>query len=184
MSEAWELLLDARTSAAPHSGSSAKAVRVILTILGVTRPFVVGPVMSGAMAVAATAVVVGATLFIRPVTSAYDRITDDQVIIDATGVRPRVLHTTTARRVTFVNRSGQRAHVEFLGDAAGHRVFQVPGEMWAVFHRAGRHPYAVHLEGKTVVEFRGVVEVAGDPHDELGPHTCSGRTVMGNCIEP
>jgi hypothetical protein len=109
---------------------------------------------------------------------------DDQILIEATEVRPPVLRTTTAHRVNFVNRSGRYAHVEFVGEATGHYVVSVPGAIWAIFHRPGRHPYVVHLEGRPRGELRGVVEAVQDPHETPDPHTCSGLTVMGNCIEP
>jgi hypothetical protein len=110
-------------------------------------------------------------------------LADDQILIEATGVRPPVLRTTTAHRVNFVNRSGRYAHVEFVGEAAGHYVVQVPGDIWVIFHRPGRHQYVVHLESGKPVSLEGVVEVVRDPHDTPGPHTCGGLTVMGNCIE-
>jgi hypothetical protein len=108
---------------------------------------------------------------------------DDQILIEAAGLRPPVLRTTTAHRVNFVNRSGRYAHVEFLGEGAGHHVVSVPGEIWAIFHRPGRHEYVVHLEGRPRGELRGIVEVAQDPDERPGPPTCTGLTVMGNCIE-
>jgi hypothetical protein len=105
----------------------------------------------------------------------------DQIVIKARSLEPRVLETVTGRRVTFVNRSGQAVHLDFWGDAAEHRVFQVPGEIWAIFHRPGRHPYMVHFSGDETVGLHGV-DVKEDP--SAGPHTCGGFTVMGTCIEP
>ncbi len=113
---------------------------------------------------------------------------DDEILIEAKGVRPPVLHTTTAHRVTFVNRSGRLAHLEFTGDPGAHKVFQVPGQMWAVFHVPGRHPYAVHLEsGGDTVTLQGVVEVTVDPGGRPDLPTCdsesvNGRTIMGPCF--
>lgn len=113
---------------------------------------------------------------------------DDEVLIEAQGVRPPVLRTTTAHRVTFVNRTGRLVHIEFTGDPGEHQVFQVPGQIWAVFHRPGRHPYAVHVgSGRSAVTLQGAVEVTEDPNARLGPPTCDsvtlhGRTIEGPCI--
>jgi hypothetical protein len=84
--------------------------------------------------------------------------------------------------VTFVNRSRRPAHVDFGGASGEHRVFQVPGQIWAIFHRAGVHAYEVHLErGTDVVTLRGRVEAVDEP--ETSHPTCKGLTVMGVCIE-
>ncbi len=113
---------------------------------------------------------------------------DDEVVIEARGVRPPVLRTTTAHRVTFVNRTGRLVHIEFTGDPGEHQVFQVPGQIWAVFHRPGRHPYAVHIgSGRSVATLQGAVEVTEDPNARPGPPTCDsvtlhGRTIEGPCI--
>jgi plastocyanin len=106
----------------------------------------------------------------------------DEIVISAAALEPPALETVVGHRVTFVNRSGHIVHVEFPGDRSQHYVFQVPGEIWAVFHRPGRHPYVVHFSGDESRGLSGAVEVADDP--SAGPHTCSGLTVMGTCIEP
>jgi hypothetical protein len=113
---------------------------------------------------------------------------DDEVVIEAGALRPPVLQTTTAHRVTFVNRSGRLVHVEFTGDPGEHRVFQVPGQIWAVFHRPGRHPYVVHVgTGRNVVTLAGAVEVRSDPNAPPELPTCDsttfhGRTITEPCI--
>jgi hypothetical protein len=108
---------------------------------------------------------------------------DHEVVIEANEVRPSVLSTTTERPVKFVNRSGRLAHVEFIGTSDEHHVFQVPGEIYAVFHRPGRHPYVIHLESGKRGELHGTVEVTGVPDsDEV--QRCKGITVMEECIEP
>ncbi len=107
-----------------------------------------------------------------------------EVIITATSLEPRVLQTTTAERVIFVNRSGRPVHVEFKGSAAGHEVFQVKDRIWAQFHTAGPHLYLVHLRDGGVRELRGVVEVGhvSERGDELP--TWRGITVDGVCLAP
>ena len=113
---------------------------------------------------------------------------DDEVVIEKNGLKPPLLNTTTAHRVTFINRSGRTAHVEFTGDPGEHKVFQVPGQIWTVFHRPGRHPYVVHLgTGRDVVTLRGAVEVTQDPRGTADLPTCDsvtleGRTIMGECF--
>lgn len=113
---------------------------------------------------------------------------DEQVVIEAKAVRPAVLETTTAHRVMFVNRTGRLVHIEFTGDPGEHQVFQVPGQIWAVFHRPGRHPYAVHVgTGRDTATLQGVVEVAEDPNRPAELPTCDSatlheRTIQGPCI--
>jgi hypothetical protein len=106
------------------------------------------------------------------------------VVIEATGLKPRVLQATTADRVVFLNRSGRLVHVEFLGSRSQHRVFQVPGQIWAVFHTAGPHPYVVHLESGKRTELHGVVEVGHVPERAPNLPVCPGITVEGVCLEP
>ncbi len=109
----------------------------------------------------------------------------DPIVIEAGGLRPPVLATTVGQRVTFVNRSGRMAHVEFLpGHGNGHRVFQVPGEIWAIFNRPGRHHYVVHFSVRREADLRGAVDVAADPGGEVAVPVCTELSVMGECLEP
>lgn len=105
-----------------------------------------------------------------------------QVIIEATGLRPPLLRTTVTTRVIFVNRSGRLVHIEFGGEPHGHKVFQVPGQIWATFHQPGPHPYAVHFENPAG-ELRGLVEAVEDPEGLSTPPTCDGVELPGVCIE-
>jgi len=108
-----------------------------------------------------------------------------RVVIGPDRLEPRVLRATTEDRVTFVNRSGRVVQVEFGPDRGRHHVFQVPGEIWAVFHQPGPHVYAVHFETGPRRELRGVVEVGHAPGLAAdGLPTCSGITVEGVCLEP
>ena len=108
----------------------------------------------------------------------------DEIVIEGGMLRPPVLRTTTAHRVTFVNRTGRLVHIEFTGDPGEHQVFQVPGQIWAVFHRPGRHPYAVHVYGGGLLTtLQGLVEVVDNPEHPWESTTC-GVIVMGNCIVP
>ncbi|MBI2167992.1 MAG: hypothetical protein HYU28_00615 [Actinobacteria bacterium] len=107
------------------------------------------------------------------------------VVIETAALRPSVLATTVGRRVTFVNRSGRPAHVEFLpGHGDGHRVFQVPGQIWAVFNRPGRHHYVVHFSVRREADLRGAVDVAEDPNGRPAYPECTELSVMGECLEP
>lgn len=111
---------------------------------------------------------------------------EDRIVIESSDVRPQVAETVVSHRVTFVNRSGRIAHVEFLGSSSEHRVFQIPGQIWAEFHVPGRHLYAVHLSGggARMVELRGAAQVREDPAAQAGPPECDGMvTVMGACLE-
>jgi hypothetical protein len=109
-----------------------------------------------------------------------------EVVINATGVEPHVLHTVTGQRVDFVKRVDVPAHVEFGEDPSQHHVYQLPvsGPIWAIFHRPGTHPYAVHIYGgKTTTTLHGIVEVSEDPQRPWKRETC-GMVVMEDCVEP
>ena len=111
----------------------------------------------------------------------------DTVIVEikADRLEPRVARATTAQRVFFLNRTGRIVHVEFQGkDGAKHHVYQVPGEIWAVFHYAGPHLYVVHFESGPARELRGVVEVGHAPGSESGLPTCRSVSVRGDCLDP
>lgn len=123
----------------------------------------------------------GATPTVSPARAAVAE--DQEIVIEATTIVPPVLTTTIGRRVSFVNRSGQTVHVDFIGPADEHYVFQVPGRIWAIFHRPGRHPYVVHFYAGGRGELRGAVEAADDPGLRPSPPTCGRITVMGVCIE-
>ncbi len=106
-----------------------------------------------------------------------------QITIMADWVDPPTLRATLDERVFFINRSGRMVHVEFTGDSGRHHVFQVPNQIWAEFHRAGRHPYLVHFPDLPGIELRGTVEVMGDPKRVPGSDACNGLTVLGACLE-
>ena len=107
-----------------------------------------------------------------------------EVVIEATALRPPVLATAAGQRVTFVNRSGRVIHIQFLGDERGHRVFQIPGEIRAVFHAAGRHEYVVHFSSRREADLRGAVEAAWDPSGDRAIPECGGLTInTGVCLE-
>ena len=107
-----------------------------------------------------------------------------EVVIEATALQPPVLATTTGQRVAFVNRSGRIMHIQFAGDEAGHRVFQVPGEIRAVFHAVGRHDYVVHFSARREAGLRGAVEVARDLTGDHVVPECGGLTInTGVCLE-
>ena len=111
---------------------------------------------------------------------------EDRIVIETGTVRPALVETTVGDRVTFINRSGRIAHVEFLGTSSEHRVFQIPGQIWAEFHVPGRHEYVIHLSGGSarMVELRGAAEVREDPAAQPGLPECHGAvTVMGVCLE-
>ena len=107
-----------------------------------------------------------------------------EIVIEATALQPPVLATTTGQRVAFVNRSRRMMHIQFLGDEAGHRVFQVPGEIRAVVHAVGRHDYVVHFSGRREAGLRGAVEVARNLTGDHVVPECSGLTInKGVCLE-
>ena len=110
-------------------------------------------------------------------------LSEDQIVIERTKLNPPALKTTVGERVTFVNRSGRTVHVDFIGDGGRHRVFQVPSEIWAIFHRPGLHLYEVHFSDPKRATLRGTVEAVEDPSGRMDPHTCDSLTVMGECIE-
>jgi len=110
-----------------------------------------------------------------------------EILIEARGLTPVVLTVQSEEAVKFVNRSGRKVHVDFLGPADEHHLVPVPSRIVAVFHRPGRHPYIVqhivHLEGRCPSELRGAVDVeeARGLGDELP--VCGGVTVEGVCLE-
>lgn len=126
--------------------------------------FVVGSVLG--LAVAAT-------------TSAAD-VTE--IVVEANGLRPPAAHAALDAPVRFVNRTNGDIHIELLGDRGEHHVVNVPGQIWASFHRPGRHPFVVHV-GSTGRELaRGVVDVPEDPARD-GLPVCGWITVEGICYE-
>jgi plastocyanin len=107
-----------------------------------------------------------------------------EVVIEATALRPPVLATTAGQPVTFVNLSGRKIHIQFLGDERGHRVSQIPGEIRATFHAAGRHDYVVHFSSRREAGLRGAVEVAWDPSGDHVIPECRGLMInKGVCLE-
>lgn len=110
---------------------------------------------------------------------------DETVVIEATRLMPPVLHTMTGQRVTFVNRSQRRAHVEFARDGGEHHLVQFPAEgpIWGIFYRPGTHAYVVHVYGGRTETLAGSVEVVEDPHYKYESPSCV-ATIMGVCIEP
>jgi hypothetical protein len=109
-----------------------------------------------------------------------------QVVITATAIESAELRVPTGERVDFVNRTERNVHVEFGADQEQHEVVQVPatGQIWAVFHRPGTHPYAVHVYGGgQLTTLLGRVEVVDNPEHPWEATTCA-VIVMGNCIAP
>ena len=107
-----------------------------------------------------------------------------EVVIEADALRPFLLSVESEEAVEFVNRSGRKVHVDFLGPADEHHLVPVPERIVAIFHRPGRHPYVVHFDGRRRSELRGVVDVeeARGLGDELP--VCGRATVEGMCLEP
>jgi len=109
-----------------------------------------------------------------------------EITITATAIEPPVLQVPAGTRVDFVNRTQRSVHVEFGVDPRQHQVVQIPatGPIWAVFHRPGTHPYAVHVYGGGgLTTLLGRVEVVIDPEHPWESKTCD-TVVMGNCVEP
>lgn len=128
--------------------------------------------------------IAGPLLAVMLIAPAGARATMHEVVITATALEPRVLQTTTAQQVTFLNRSGQTVHVAFQGRSDQHRVFQVADRIWARFHSSGPHFYVVHFPAGRGRDLRGVVEVGHVPEREGDVPTCTGVSVMGACLEP
>ena len=106
-----------------------------------------------------------------------------EIVIDAGALRPTLLTVESDESVTFTNRSGRVVHLEFLGRADEHHVFQVPGQIRATFHRAGRHAYVVHFETPPRAELHGVVEVREPASPPSQPPVCNGVSVEEICLE-
>jgi hypothetical protein len=141
-----------------------------------------GTVTSGWVALALA--IVAAPVLAWPELSAAEEIISGEVLIEATALRPQVLMTEPEHRVIFVNRSGRTLHLDFMiRDPELHHVFQVPDRIWAIFHRAGRHPYEVHFSDRALPDLHGAIEVVGDPYGGPDPRVCGGITVQGACIE-
>ena len=104
-----------------------------------------------------------------------------EIIITATAIEPPVLRVPAGERVDFVNQTGRNVHVEFGADPRQHEVVQIPmtGPIWAVFHRPGTHPYAVHVYGGgQLTTMPGRVEVVDNPEHPWASKTC-GVVVRG-----
>ncbi|HET9497558.1 MAG TPA: hypothetical protein VFP83_04465 [Candidatus Limnocylindria bacterium] len=106
-----------------------------------------------------------------------------EIMIESGALTPALLTIESDDSVTFVNRSGRVVHLDFLGPADEHQVFQVPGRIRATFHRAGRHPYVVHFETAPRAELRGFVEVREPEWPRSQPPVCSGVSVGDICLE-
>lgn len=105
-----------------------------------------------------------------------------EVSISGKALDPEVVDVGLHERVTFVNRAAPRTvHVEFIGPEGEHHVFQVPGTIWAEFHRPGRHPYVVHFSRGEPRELHGVVQVGFE--EPSAARECDGLTVQEVCIE-
>ena len=136
----------------------------------------------GALALVVAAVPMLAT----PAFSADVEITIGEVVITAAALSPQALMTEPEHRVTFVNRSGQMVHIQFLMpnvEQQKHHIFQVPDKIWAIFHQTGRHPFVVHFGDPRVPNLEGTIEVVRDPYGRPDPLVCSGITVQGACSE-
>lgn len=107
------------------------------------------------------------------------------IVVQPGGVEPPVLRVSTGERVAFVNRTGRPVHIQFAGDPREHRVVQIPvgGPIWAVFYRAGAHPFVVHVGDVPERALRGTVEAVASSPPSVEPPECS-VLVMDVCVEP
>ena len=109
-----------------------------------------------------------------------------EILIGAMALQPEVMVTQPERRVLFTNRSNRSVHIQFnMKNPNGeqHHLVQAPGQIWAVFHQVGRHPFVVHFLDRTAPDLHGAVEVLDEPYGRPDPLVCSGITVMGACLE-
>jgi len=109
-----------------------------------------------------------------------------EITIEADGLQPPVLFVESEREVNFVNRSGRLVHVEFQHrglDQHQHHLVQVVDRIWAVFHQAGAHRYAVHFLDPRMKDLEGAVVVGENRYGGPDPSECGGVTVMGACLE-
>lgn len=107
-----------------------------------------------------------------------------EVVIHSEALVPAVLEIAVEDSVTFVNHSGRRVHVDFLGRRGEHHLVHVPGKIRASFRAAGRHPFVVHVENGRVVELRGAVVVIGEEPVRTEPRVCSGTRFEDICVAP
>jgi len=131
-----------------------------------------------------SAVLAATMLGARQIPAAEDII--GEIIIESAALQPQVLMTAPEHKVVFINRSGQMVHIQFLmrnAENEQHHIFQVPEQIWAIFHQAGLHRYVVHFPDPTMPNLDGAVEVVGDPYGRPDPRICGGVTVQGACIE-
>ena len=127
--------------------------------------------------------VLAATLLGARDLSAAEEIVGEIIIQDA-ALQPQVLMTEPEHKVLFVNRSSQMVHIQFLMHNGGqHHIFQVPDQIWAIFHQSGLHRYVVHFRDPKMPNLDGAVEVVGDSYRRPDPLVCGGLTVQGACIE-
>lgn len=133
--------------------------------------------LASVLLMAGVATVLGLAVAATP---SADDVTD--IVVEANGLRPPVAHARLDAPVRFVNRTQSDIHVEFFGDRGEHYVVTVPGEISAVFHRPGRHPFVVHAGGTGRELARGVVDVADD-FPRNGLPVCGWVTVESICLE-
>jgi hypothetical protein len=119
-------------------------------------------------------------------TSAAGEVIAGEILIETNALRPEVLMTVPERRVVFTNRTGHPAHIQFTmknPNGEQHHLVQVPEQIWAIFHKVGRHPFVVHFTDRAMPDLYGAVEIVVDPYGRPDPLVCNGITVMGACLE-
>jgi len=127
-----------------------------------------------------------ALLVVPAIPGAAEEIIAGEILIEANALHPEELMTEPEHRVLFTNRSGHSVHIQFTmknPNGEQHHIVQVPEQIWAIFHKMGRHPFVVHFLDRTMPDLYGAVEVVGDPYGRPDPLVCNGITVMGACLE-
>lgn len=103
------------------------------------------------------------------------------VVVGDRNVQPVRAATLVDRPLLFVNRSGSRVDVHFLGSPGEHVVESVNGSIAAVVLRPGRHPFVVRFADDRR-HVHGVVETRDVPPVPEGLPICEGVTAARICI--
>lgn len=106
----------------------------------------------------------------------------DLVVVGDRDMRPVRVTTVVKRPLLFVNPSGARLDVHFLGSPGEHEIESVNGSIAAVVLRPGRHPFVVRFDDDRRRHFHGIVETRDVPPGERLP-ICEGVTPARICIE-
>lgn len=130
-----------------------------------------------------------AFLLMFVVTSTVADAATSVVVIGGQKLEPPLATTAVGQPLAFVNRSGARVDIDFLGSSEQHRIAQANGSIVAVILDPGRHPFIVRFSNDRRHHLHGVIETRDAPSTCDAPRASEGFPVCGQvppgetCIE-